>query len=43
MKIVEPLQEPLFCWCVNFWIELPPWQNLMDPELICAMFIATIT
>ena len=42
MKIVEPTQELMFCWCVDFWIELSPWQNLIDPELLCKLYAAVL-
>jgi len=42
MKIVEPAPEPMFCWCVDFWIELSSWQNSIDPELLCKLFVVTV-
>jgi len=42
MKVVEPLPEPMYCWCVDYWIKVQHWQNSMDPEMLCRLFAATV-
>jgi hypothetical protein len=40
--IIEPVQEPMFCWCVGYWIKLQEWQNSMDSEMLCTLFAAIL-